>query len=162
MAFPSFLVPVADSWAAFYGDHRMVSVTVRFLHLAAIVVGGGSALAADRRTLTSIGSSELRDAAVAELGAAHRQVVPALGLVLVTGVLMALSDRGTFFASPIYWSKMGLFALLLLNGGLLLAGERAYVAGRSVGATLLRAGSGLSLALWLAVLFAGVWLTAAA
>ena len=51
MAFPSFLVPVADSWAAFYGDHRMVSVTVRFLHLAAIVVGGGSALAADRRTL---------------------------------------------------------------------------------------------------------------
>jgi len=162
MGLPSFLAPVVESWAAFYGDHAMVSVTVRFLHLAGIVVGGGSAIAADRRTLRSIGSGELRDAAVAELGAAHRVVVPALALVLATGVLMALSDRGTFFASPIYWSKMSLFALLLLNGGLLLVGERAYVAGRPTGAGMLRAASGLSLLLWLSVLFAGVWLTAAA
>jgi len=162
MAFPAFLAPAADSWAAFYGDHRVVSVSVRFLHLAAIVVGGGSALAADRRTLRSIGSGALREAAIAELGAAHRVVLPALTLVVATGVLMALSDRNTFFASPAYWSKMGLFVLLLANGGRLLAGERAYVAGRPSGAGLLRAASGLSLLLWLAVLFAGVWLTVAA
>jgi len=162
MAFPSFLVPVADSWAAFYGDHRVVSVTVRFLHLSAIVVGGGTALAADRRTLRSIGSGELREAAIAEMGAAHHVVVPALALVVATGGLMALSDRATFFASTAYWTKMGLFVLLLANGGLLLAGERAYVAGRAAGTSLLRAGSGLSLLLWLAVLFAGVWLTVAA
>jgi hypothetical protein len=162
MTLPSFLVPAVDSWAALYGDHRAVSVTVRFLHLAAIVVGGGTALAADRRTLRSIGSGELREAAIAELGAAHRVVVPALALVVATGALMALSDRATFFASTAYWTKMGLVVLLLANGGLLLAGERAYVAGRPTGAGLLRAASGLSLLLWLAVLFAGVWLTAAA
>jgi hypothetical protein len=89
-------------------------------------------------------------------------VVPSLAFVVATGVLMALSDRDVFFASPIYWTKLGLFVLLLANGGLLLAGERAFVAGRSPDAGLLRAGSALSLLLWLAVLFAGVWLTVAA
>lgn len=162
MSFPAFLAPAADSWAAFYGDHRLVSVTIRFLHLTGIVVGGGSALAADRRTLRAIGAGELRAAAVAELSAAHRVVLPALVLVVLTGVLMALSDRDTFFVSPAYWSKMALFVALLANGGLLLAGERSYVAGRPSGAGLLRAASGLSLLLWLSVLFAGVWLTVAA
>jgi hypothetical protein len=162
MALPSFLASAADSWAAFYGDHRVVSVSIRFLHLAAIVVGGGSAIAADRRALSAIGSAERRDAAVAELAGAHRVVVPSLAFVVATGVLMALSDRDVFFASPVYWTKLGLFVLLLANGGLLLAGERAFVAGRPAGAGLLRAGSALSLLLWLAVLFAGVWLTVAA
>jgi hypothetical protein len=159
---PSFLVPAVDSWAAFYGDHRLVSATVRFLHLAGIVVGGGSALAADRRTLRSIGSGGLSEAAVGELRATHRAVLPALALVVTTGALMAFSDRHTFFVSPAYWLKMGLFTLLLLNGGLLLAGERAYAAGRPGGARLLRTASAASLLLWFSVLFAGVWLTVAA
>jgi len=162
MSFPAFLVPAADKWAAFYGDHRLVSVGIRFLHLAAIVVGGGAAIAADRRTLSALGSAERRDAAVADLAGAHRVVVPSLAVVVATGVLMALSDRDTFFASAVYWTKLGLFVLLLANGGLLLAGERSFVAGRTVGARLLRAGSALSLLLWLALLFAGVWLTVAA
>jgi hypothetical protein len=162
MAFPAFLVPAADQWAAFYGDHRVVSVGIRFLHLAAIVVGGGAAITADRRTLSAIGSAERRAAAVADLAGTHRVVVSSLALVVATGGLMALSDRDTFFASNVFWTKLGLFVLLLANGGLLLAGERVFAAGRPSGAGLLRAGSALSLLLWLAVLLAGVFLTVAA
>ncbi len=162
MSFPAFLAPVTDRWAAFYGDHRMISVSIRFLHLAAIVLGGGAAIAADRRTLAAVGSAERRAAAVADLAGTHRVVVSSLAVVVATGVLMALSDRDTFFASTVYWAKLGLFVLLLANGGLLLAGERSLAAGRPSGPGLLRAGSALSLLLWLAVLFAGVWLTVAA
>jgi hypothetical protein len=162
MSFPEFLVPAADKWAAFYGDHRLVSAGIRFLHLAAIVFGGGAAIAADRRTLAAVGSPERRDAAVADLAGTHRVVVPALALIVATGALMALSDRDTFFASRVFWTKLGLFVLLLANGGLLLAAERAFVAGRPAGTGLLRAGSALSLLLWFAVLAAGVWLTVAA
>ena len=51
MALPTFLSSAIDAWAAAYDTHRMLSVSVRYLHLAGLVVGGGTALAADRRIL---------------------------------------------------------------------------------------------------------------
>jgi hypothetical protein len=163
MTLPSFIAPVVETWAAFYGDHRMVSVAVRYLHLAGIVLGGGAALVTDRRTLRALRSGDgERRAALADLAAAHRVVVPALAVVVASGVLMASSDVETFLNSRLYWSKMGLVALLLLNGLGLQAAERAAAAGKQRGWTALGVSSVASLALWLAILFAGVWLTAAA
>jgi hypothetical protein len=163
MGAPAFLAPAIEWWSALYGDHQAVSVAVRYLHLAGIVVGGGTAIAADRRVLRDgKGGEDARRAALAETAAAHRVVVPALALVVATGALMAASDVETFLSSRAYWLKMGLFALLLLNGGVLLAAERAAGARRPTGWPALRAASAASLALWLAVLLAGVWLTVAA
>src|SRR5512141_2564616 len=117
MALPVFLASTVESWAAFYDGHQMVSVTVRYLHLAGLVVGGGTALASDRQILRAIHSRAAeRSATLAALGASHRVVVPALALMVVTGLLMASSDTATFFASRLFWSKMGLVTLLLLNG----------------------------------------------
>ena len=141
----------------------MLSVSVRYLHLAGLVVGAGTALATDRRILGAALSGPSEGAALLPaLRAAHRVVVPALAVVLLTGALMTASDTGTFFASPLYWSKMGLVALLLLNGLGLLAAERAVARERANGWRWLVLVSGASLVLWLAILFAGVWLTAAA
>jgi hypothetical protein len=163
MGLPSFLAPAVESWAAFYGDHQAVSVAVRFLHLAGIVVGGGTALLTDRRTLRALRSGGgARDAALAELASAHRVVVPALAVVAATGILMAASDAETFLNSRLYWSKMGLVALLLLNGLGLQAAERAAATGKPKGWTALGLSSAASLLLWLAILLAGVWLTVAA
>jgi hypothetical protein len=163
MALPSFLQPVVESWAAFYGSHQLVSVAVRFVHLSGIVLGGGTALVADRRTLRALRSGAgPREAALAELAAAHRVVVPALAFVVATGVLMAASDTDTFLNSRLYWSKMGLVTLLLLNGLGLRAAERAASAGSRRGWAALGLASAASLLLWLSVLFAGVWLTVAA
>jgi hypothetical protein len=163
MALPAFLASAADSWSAYYGDHRMVSVTVRALHLGGLALGGGTALAVDRKLLSSLrkGAAQ-REAGLADLDGSHRVVVPALALVVLTGVLMTASDTATFLGSRLYWAKLGLVALLLLNGTGLLAAERAARRGRSAGWSWLAVVSGLSFVLWLAIVYLGVWLTAAA
>ena len=163
MALPAFLSPAVQSWADFYGHHQLVSVSVRYLHLAGLVVGGGTALAADRQILKALRSGgEARSGIVAALDASHRVVVPALAVMVATGLLMTASDTETFFGSRLYWSKMGLVGLLLLNGLGLLAAERAIVGERPKGWLWLGLTSAASLVLWLVVLFAGVWLTVAA
>jgi len=163
MALPSFLSSAIDSWAAVYDAHRMVSVSVRYLHLAGLVVGGGTALAADRRILRTPGSApEERATTVAAVRTSHRVVVPALAMVAVTGALLVASDPRTFLGSRLFWSKMSFVALLLLNGAGLLLAERAASRGRARGWSWLVFTSGASLVLWLVILFLGVWLTAAA
>jgi hypothetical protein len=163
MALPAFFASTIGTWAAFYDAHRMVSVTVRYLHLAGLVVGGGTALAVDRRILRAAGSGPTeRPATVAAVRASHRVVVPALALVAATGALMLASDVATFVGSRLFWTKMGLVALLLLNGAGLLAAERAASRERAHGWSALVLTSAASLALWLVILFMGVWLTAAA
>lgn len=164
MALPAFLTRAVDGWAAFYEAHRMVSVTVRWLHLGGLIVGGGTALAADRRVFAGVrsGAAGAREASLVELDGTHRVVVPALALVALTGLLMTASDSATFVSSRLYWMKMGLVALLLLNGAGLLAAERAAKGGSSSGWSWLAVVSGVSFVLWLVILFFGVWLTAAA
>jgi hypothetical protein len=163
MTLPTFLASTVESWAAFYDAHRMVSVAVRYLHLAGLVVGGGTALFTDRHVLRAArsGPSE-RAASLAALDASHRVVVPALAVVALTGLLMTASDTPTFLGSRLYWSKMGLVTLLLLNGAGLLAAERAVSRGAARGWWWLGLVSGASLCLWLVILFMGVWLAAAA
>jgi hypothetical protein len=163
MALPALLSSAVDSWADFYGHHQLVSVSIRYLHLAGLVVGGGTALAIDRRVLGAARSVPgARPGIVAALDASHRVVVPALAVVVTTGLLMTASDTATFFGSRLYWSKMGLVGLLLLNGLGLLAAERAIAGERPKGWLWLGVTSAASLALWLTILFFGVWLTAAA
>jgi hypothetical protein len=163
MTIPAFLSTAVESWAGFYGHHQWVSVTVRYLHLASLLVGGGAALAADRQILRAArGGPPERSGVVKTLDATHRVVVPALALVVITGILMTASDAETFLGSRIYWSKMGLVALLLLNGVGLLAAERAVSAEKPKAWTWMGLVSSASLVLWLTILFAGVWLTAAA
>lgn len=163
MALPTLVKSAVDSWAAYYGNHRMVSVTVRALHLCGLALGGGTALVVDRRVLSVLRKgAAARDGVAAELGRSHRVVVPALALVVTTGLLMTASDTSTFLSSPLYWTKLSLVGLLLLNGTGLLAAERAVNRGRPSGWSWLALVSGLSFALWLVIVYFGVWLTAAA
>jgi hypothetical protein len=163
MAPPSFfLASSVESWAAFYGAHRMVSVLVRYLHLAGLVVGGGTALATDRQILNAVRSGYAqRSVSLAALEASHRVVVPALGLVLFTGVLMTAADLETFLASRLFWWKMALVGLLFVNGLGILAAERISKGGGR-GWPWLGRTSAMSLLLWLVILFMGIWLTVAA
>jgi hypothetical protein len=163
MEIPTFLKGAIDAWAAYYGDHRMVSVTVRALHLGGLALGGGTALALDRRMLGSLRSGDAaRTASLAELDGSHRVVMPALALVVLTGLMMTASDTATFLGSRLYWTKLGLVALLLLNGTGLLAAERAAKRGRASAWPWLAVVSGVSFVLWLVIVYFGVWLTAAA
>ena len=130
MAAPAFASAALTWWSAIYTDHQAVSVIVRFLHLAGILVGGGTALVADRHLLAAISRDVVaRNAALALAGASHRIVVPALALMALTGVLMATADLETFLNSRLFWIKMLIVGLLLLNGGGLVFAERAVARG---------------------------------
>jgi len=152
-------------WAVYYSDHQMVSLTVTYFHLASILIGGGTAIAADREVFASarVDDRDCQAAAVAVVQHAHGVVGPALGVMLVSGVLMTMADWETFAASSLFWIKMGLVGLLMANGvGLMVAGrvhaasQPAHVWRRMVAA------SGVSLLLWLLILWMGAWLAVAA
>lgn len=163
MNLPAVAQSAVNSWADLYGNQQIVSVTVRYLHLAGLVVGGGTALVADRQVFQAARSGpSVRSAAVSAVHGAHRVVVPALAVIVATGLAMTLSDTETFLVSPLYWTKMALVGLLLLNGLGLVAAERAVTRQRSRGWLWLSITSAVSLLLWLGTVFAGVWLTVAA
>jgi hypothetical protein len=104
-----------------------------------------------------------RNAALALAGASHRIVVPALALMALTGVLMATADLETFLNSRLFWTKMLIVGVLLLNGGGLVLAERAVARGAGDRAwARLRMASAVSVVLWLSALLAGTWLTVGA
>jgi hypothetical protein len=158
---PAVLNDAVSWWAAAYQDHRILSVSIRFLHIVGLVVGGGTAIVTDRSILRAArGTADQRASAMTLLGRSHLTVVPALVLVVATGVLLSAADLSTFFASPVYWVKLSLVALLLANGGGLVAAER--LARRNNSWNRLAFGSAASLALWIVLLFVGTLLTVAA
>jgi hypothetical protein len=161
MHVPAALSDAVAWWAAAYGDHRLLSVSIRFLHIAGLVIGGGTAIITDRAILRGArGDAGQRAAAMESLHRSHRTVVPALVLVVASGVLLSTADLSTFFASPIYWVKLALVGVLLVNGAGLVAAERLAV-GRNEWRRL-AFGSAASLTLWIVLLFVGTLLTASA
>lgn len=163
MTVPLFLAPLVASWSSYYGDHQAVSVTVRFVHLAATVVGGGNALATDRFVFRAVRGGDTERAAVLPiLHSSHRVVVPALVVIILSGLLMTAADAETFLASNLFWLKIGLVAILLINGGALLAAEAAVSRPGAGGWGRVGAIAGISLCLWIVILFVGTWLTVAA
>ena len=152
-------------WSVYYSDHQAVSLLIRYVHLAALMIGGGTALAIDRVVLGTARTrtDDRRRAAFTAMAGSHRVVVPALVIVTASGILMAAADWTTFVGSRLFWIKMISFALLIFNGAALVAAERAYA--KDAGALMWRRvvlASGASCLLWLLILFIGEWLTVAA
>jgi uncharacterized membrane protein len=156
---------ISTWWSAYYADHQMVSLVIRYIHLAALMVGGGTALAIDRVVLASARArtDDRRRAAFMALRGSHRVVVPSLAVVTLSGILMTVADWTTFEVSRLFWIKMVLFLLLVLNGAALVGAERAFAKSGDLGLwRRLVAASGVSCVLWLLVLWVGEWLTTAA
>lgn len=147
-------------WSNYYGNHQALSVTIRYVHFAALLVGGGTALALDRQVLRLHRAAPVvRDATFTMLNAAHAVVIVSLVSIVMSGLLMAAADVDTYLASPTFWTKMVLVTLLVVNGAVLArAGrESAAVANRR----RLAMASGLSLALWLSIVYVSNWLMVA-
>lgn len=169
MAPPAALVTLFEPWASTYSDSKLLSTVVTFLHVAALVVGGGLAIATDRGTLRALrAGGETRARQLAELSGAHRLVVGGLVLATVSGLLLFAADLETFWGSWIFWLKMGLIVLLLVNGAVMVGAERALRLEAGTGSgqesawRRLRATAVSSLVLWLVITFVGVALVNAA
>ena len=151
-------------WQQLYSDSSVLSIAITALHLTGMLIGGGLAIAADRATLriTEEKPGE-RERHLGELNAIHRPVLLALSLLFLTGVLMIASDVTTFLASPILWLKLGLVALLVINGVVL---ERTETSLRRADSPndlwgRLRLAAICSIALWIATLVVGTTLVSA-
>ena len=155
---PSSLVTLLDPWAGFYSDSKLAETLVTFAHVGALVVGGGVAIAADRATLR-MQSDVDRRRHLLDVAGLHRLVVASLAIVMVSGLLMFAADIETFWGSWIFWVKMALVALLLANGARMRSVERRATAEPVVTAAhwnALRGTAWMSIALWMAITFAGV------
>jgi hypothetical protein len=156
------LAQFVDWWSSYYSDHQAVSVTIRYLHLAALVVGGGAALTIDRSLWRAARRRLSGERAIESLNTSHRMVLAGLAVIASTGTLMALADMDTYSVSALFWTKLGLVALLLGNGALLArAGKRARVSGASVPRAI-GIFSAVSIVLWLSIAYVSSWLMVAA
>jgi hypothetical protein len=119
------IATLAQPWADFYNDSSAAQTGVLFLHFGALLVAGGYAIAADRWVLRG-GRLDAGPRALLldELAALHRPVIIGLALLVLTGIAMALADAEALLSAPLFWLKMGGFALLLLNGVTLLRARR--------------------------------------
>jgi hypothetical protein len=165
------LARASAPWQEAYNNSRVLPTAVTAVHLLALLFSGGLAVAADRATLRALRGPDdaRRREQIVELHDVHRPVLIAMGVLFASGVLLAAADVETFFASPVFWVKLALVALLLINGVVLYRTEgalrRADAGPGEPPAALwrrLRASSWASLALWGATTLAGAVLVGAA
>jgi hypothetical protein len=117
-------------WNDLFSHSSIVSGSVTGLHIMALVIGGGLAIAADRMTLrVANGDVAARRAQISEVRAVHSIVLAGIVLLFVSGVLLAASDVETFLPSPVFWIKLGFVALLVVNGAVLTMTERRITGG---------------------------------
>jgi len=157
---PESLVSLLQPWNDFYSHSKTAETIVIFLHIGGLLLAGGFAIAADRATIRSIGTSAIaRATQLKELGATHRLVITGLTVVVLSGVALLTSDIETFWGSWIYWLKMLFVVVLLLNGYQMTRIEKSLELDPSDTSpkwSALRRTAVTSLVLWFATAFIGV------
>ena len=117
MIVPEALVHMLKPWNDYYSHSKGTETVVQYLHIGGLVLAGGLAVSADRGTLRALRIAAAdRTHYTRELGAVHRWVLTGLTIVVLSGIALLASDIETFFGSWMFWTKMTLVALLLLNG----------------------------------------------
>jgi hypothetical protein len=145
-----------ESWVSVYANHGVLRTAVSFLHIAGLVGGGGCAIAADLATITAVrDGASARSTQLHVLKRTHRIVVLGLVGLVVSGLLLFAADVETFLYSRIFWLKMALMVLLIINGVLLLRGEQRVQNGDPGAWIRLHYTAVTSLMLWFLTTLAG-------
>lgn len=145
-----------EAWASVYANSSTIRTLLGFAHVAGLVLGGGSAIAADRGVLRAVrhARSEL-SLHLAAIRGAHSIVLASLAVVMASGLLLAASDTGTFLHAPLFWLKMALVGLLIVNGAFMRRLTERAAAGARPRWKPLALTAGASLTLWLLTTLAG-------
>jgi len=149
------MLDLLQTWGSFYANHAVVRTLVAFVHVGALMTGGGLAVASDRAMLTA-GDEIARRALLQTLPRTHRLIIVSLVLIAASGLLLFTSDFETFLYSKFFWIKMGLVVLLMINGLLLWSAEGRALAGDRLAWDRLRLTAIVSIALWLLTTLGGV------
>jgi hypothetical protein len=145
-----------ESWTSIYANHAALRTAIEFIHIGGLVAGGGCAITADLATISANRQGPAaRVTHLILLERTHRLVVLGLVALTVSGVLMFAVDVQTFLYSKVFWLKMALMALLLVNGALLLRGERRVRNDEPNAWARLHSTAAASLVLWFLTTLAG-------
>jgi hypothetical protein len=145
-----------DTWAAMYASSPVIKSALTFVHVGALVGGGGAAIAADRTMLRVMRKGrEALDRELEHLHHVHQFVIGGLALLIGSGVLLMLADLDAYLSSAAFWIKMALIVALMVNGLFVVRGGRRAHAGDPHGPRLLRVAALASLTLWSATTLLG-------
>jgi hypothetical protein len=146
---PSALRDLAASWGSYYSNHAVLRTLVEFAHIGGLVVGGGAAMVADRGVLALVRRvAAERASLLTSVRSTHAVVLAGLVAVVTSGVLLFAADLDTYLVSRLFWTKMVLVVLLMINGLALAAAERRAAAGHDASWGTLYWTAIASLALW--------------
>jgi uncharacterized membrane protein len=146
---PVWLAHLTAAWASVYSNSAVLRTSLGFLHVGGVLAGGGSAIAADRATLVAWRrDADSRLAHVRVLHGTHRLVLIGLVAVFASGLLLLGADTDTYLHSRVFWVKMAVVGLLLINGAMIVRAGRRAQHGAQDAWVWLRFGSIASLALW--------------
>jgi len=146
-----------QTWGSFYANHAAIRTLVAFVHVGALIAGGGLAVATDRALLKAVPNDESSRRTLLEtLQSAHSLVVGSLVLITISGFLLFASDFETFLYSKFFWIKMGLVGLLAINGLVLWRAERRALSGDHHAWGTLRHTAIASITLWFLTTLGGV------
>lgn len=105
----------AEPWRRAVSHSAALSTSVLFVHLGALVCAGGFSLTADYATLRVTARMAPDTAVSIEANDSRRIAGYALLVLLASGVALFLSDVAAFADMAVFWLKMGLVAVLLVN-----------------------------------------------
>ena len=149
MAIALAIRDAAVDWASYYSNHAVVRTLMTFAHIGGLVVGGGAAIVADRGILAAVrrnGSD--RGSLLTSVRNTHTVVLSGLVAVMASGVLLFAADLDTYLGSKLFWAKMALVVLLMVNGLVLTQAERRATTGDNTSWGTLRWTAIASLTLW--------------
>jgi len=106
----------AEPWRRLYSQSPLLSTLILFGHLGGLLAAGGLTVAAERATLRLDPDNDAdRRRHLADLAHLRTPVWTTFGVALLSGVLLFFADVEAFAASRIFWVKMLLVALLIVN-----------------------------------------------
>jgi hypothetical protein len=150
------MTALLTAWAAIFANHPLIRTGVDFVHIGGLVAAAGCALTVDLATISAARRTpDSREAQLRVLQRTHPIVIGGLAALVVSGLLLFGADVGTFLYSTLFWIKMGLVGLLIINGLLMLAVERRARVGIEGSWRRLHALAVGSLALWTLTTLAG-------
>jgi hypothetical protein len=143
-------------WASFYANHALARTLITFAHIGGLVAAGGAAMTIDRGLLFfSRRDSDAGRAQLAATRTSHGFVLWGMVVVTVSGLFLFAADVDAYWSSRIFWSKIALIALLVLNGAALIGSERRATAGDGSAWLMLRWTAAASITLWMLTTLAG-------
>jgi len=107
---------LAEPWQKLYAHSTLVATLVLFGHVAGLLVAGALTYSTEMGALRLDPADDGARQRYLRVASRTRSVIArALAVAMVSGFLLFLADLEAFAVSPVFWTKMLLVVLLLVN-----------------------------------------------